>query len=201
MNRNEFLQRILRGIAGVPPEDVKRWREYYAEMLNDRIEEGMSEEEAVADLGAPADIVKEILAQTPLAKLVKNKVTPKHRLAIWEIVLLAVGSPLWITLGAVALTVFLTLYAVLWTLVAVAWSVFAVFAACAPAGIALGVLSFVFGRPFPAIAYVGVGLVCAGLAIFAFFGCIAATKGCAVLTKKIALGIKKCFVRKERKNG
>ena len=30
-----------------------------------------------------------------------------------------------------------------------------------------------------------------------FFGCNGATKGIAILTKKIALGIKKCFVKKE----
>ena len=201
MTKLDFIAELGDRLSGLPEAEVDERLSFYNEMIDDYIEDGLGEEEAVARIGRIDEIVDQIIADVPFAKLAKEKIKPKRKMRAWEIVLLAVGSPLWITLGAVALAVFLTLYAVLWTLVAVAWSVFAVFAACAPAGIALGVLSFVFGRPFPAIAYIGVGLVCAGLAIFAFFGCIAATKGCAVLTKKIALGIKKCFVRKERKNG
>ena len=201
MTKLDFIAELGDRLSGLPEAEVDERLSFYNEMIDDYIEDGLGEEEAVARIGRIDEIVDQIIADVPFAKLAKEKIKPKRKMRAWEIVLLAVGSPLWITLGAVALAVFLTLYAVLWTLVAVAWSVFAVFAACAPAGIALGVLSFVFGRPFPAMAYIGLGLVCAGLAIFAFFGCIAATKGCAVLTKKIALGIKKCFVRKERKNG
>ena len=201
MTKLDFIAELGDRLSGLPEAEVDERLSFYNEMIDDYIEDGLGEEEAVARIGRIDEIVDQIIADVPFTKLAKEKIKPKRKMRAWEIVLLAVGSPLWITLGAVALAVFLTLYAVLWTLVAVAWSVFAVFAACAPAGIALGVLSFVFGRPFPAMAYIGLGLVCAGLAIFAFFGCIAATKGCAVLTKKIALGIKKCFVRKERKNG
>ena len=201
MTKLDFIAELGDRLSGLPEAEVDERLSFYNEMIDDYIEDGLGEEEAVARIGRIDEIVDQIIADVPFAKLAKEKIKPKRKMRAWEIVLLAVGSPLWITLGAVALAVFLTLYAVLWTLVAVAWSVFAVFAACAPAGIALGVLSFVFGRPFPAMASIGVGLVCAGLAIFAFFGCIAATKGCAVLTKRIALGIKKCFVRKERKNG
>ena len=201
MTKLDFIAELGDRLSGLPEAEVDERLSFYNEMIDDYIEDGLGEEEAVARIGRIDEIVDQIIADVPFTKLAKEKIKPKRKMRAWEIVLLAVGSPLWIILGAVALAVFLTLYAVLWTLVAVAWSVFAVFAACAPAGIALGVLSFVFGRPFPAMAYIGVGLVCAGLAIFAFFGCIAATKGCAVLTKKIALGIKKCFVRKERKNG
>lgn len=201
MTKLDFIAELGDKLSGLPADEIEERLNFYCEMIDDYIEDGLSEEEAVDRIGRTDEIVDQIIADVPFAKIAKEKIKAKRRMRAWEIVLLAVGSPLWITLGAVAFAVFLTLYAVLWTLVAVAWSVFAVFAACAPAGIAVGVLSFVFGRPVPAIAYIGAGFVCAGLAIFAFFGCIAATKGGAVLTKKIALGIKKCFVRKERKNG
>ena len=39
--------------------------------------------------------------------------------------------------------------------------------------------------------------ILAGLSVFLFFGCKAATKGIVLLTKAIALGIKKSFVGKE----
>jgi hypothetical protein len=43
------------------------------------------------------------------------------------------------------------------------------------------------------------GVVCIGLAIFLCIGCIYATKGLALLTKKIILAIKNSFVKKEEK--
>ena len=115
----------------------------------------------------------------------------------WEIVLLAVGSPIWASLLIAAFAIIISLYAVLWSLVAVAWSVFGAFGGCSLGGIAAGVLSIVHGEILIGIAFFGVSLVLAGLGIFLFFGCMAATKGTVTLTKKIVLGIKKCFVRKE----
>jgi len=44
---------------------------------------------------------------------------------------------------------------------------------------------------------IGSGLVLAGLSVFVFFGCKAATKGLIILTKKTALAVKKCFIKKE----
>ena len=53
------------------------------------------------------------------------------------------------------------------------------------------------GRLFGGVA-IGAGLVLAGLSIFFFFGCKASTKGTVWLTKRIALGIKNLFIRKEK---
>ena len=68
------------------------------------------------------------------------------------------------------------------------------FSICIFAGVIMAAESHVFAG----IALIGVALVCAGLGIFLFFGCNAATKGAVMLTKVIALGIKKAFVGKEK---
>ena len=80
MKKNEFLQELSMEILGLPQEDVEHWLEYYTEMLEDRIEEGMSEQEATAALGDPKAIARQILAQTPFTKLIKNKIAPKRKL-------------------------------------------------------------------------------------------------------------------------
>ena len=59
-----------------------------------------------------------------------------------------------------------------------------------------GALALVGFAPVGA-AMIGAALVCAGLAILSVLGCIAATKGILLLTRKIALGIKNCFIGKE----
>jgi len=49
----------------------------------------------------------------------------------------------------------------------------------------------------PGLTNLGVGLTCAGLSIFAFFGCKKLTYLSAILSKKIFIGVKKLFIKKE----
>lgn len=199
MKRIEFIFALHDRLSCLPQEDLEERLAFYNEMIDDHMDEGLCEEEAVARIGNVDDIVAQVLAETPLATLVKEKIKPKKRRKAWEIVLLAVGSPLWLSLLIAALSVALSLYAVLWVLVICLWAVFVSLGACALGGTAAGVIFAVEGHGLSGIAMIGAALVCAGLAIFLFYGCVAATKGAALLTKKIILGIKRCFVKKEDK--
>jgi len=198
MTKIEFILELKNRLSGLPQKEVDDRLLFYSEMIDDRIEEGVSEEDAVRDMGSIDDIAAQILADTPLLKIVKDKVKSKRRMRAWEIVLLAVGSPLWIALLAVAFSLLIAVYAVIWSLVVSAWAVFAAFAGGSVGGVAGGIMFICGGNLSPGLACIGAGLVLAGLSIFAFFGCIAATKGCAKLTKIILLGIKRAFVGKER---
>ena len=65
--------------------------------------------------------------------------------------------------------------------------------------VASAVLFMIQGYPFSGLAALGVGFLLAGISIFAFFGFLAATKGILLLTKKIVLGVKSLFIKKEGK--
>lgn len=197
MTKQEFINKLESKLSGLPQKEVSERISFYCEMIDDRIEEGLSEEDAVKDMGSTDEIAAQIVSDIPLTKLVKSKVKPKRTLRAWEIVLIAVGSPIWITLLAVVFSVIITLYAVLWVLVVCAWAIFASLAACAPAGIAVCVIFIISGNLVTGLAMLGAGLVCGGLAIFAFIGSKAATEGVVLLTKTVILGIKHCFVKKE----
>ena len=196
MTKTEFLSELKKGLSGLPEEDIIRSIEFYSEMIDDRIEDGKSEEEAVADIGTVKEAVSQILAEIPITKLIKEKVKKRRKLSAFEIVLLALGSPIWLSLLIAAFAVVLSLYAVIWSLVISCWAVFASLSACVLGGIGAGVIFICTGKLFAGLALFAASLVCAGLAIFSFFGCTAATKGTAILTKKIALGIKNCFVKR-----
>ena len=197
MTRNEFLDKLKKGLSGLPDEDVDRGVEFYGEMIDDRTEDGLSEEEAVADIGSVEEAISQILSEIPLTRLIKEKVKPKGKLRAWEIVLIALGSPIWLSLLIAAFAVILSVYVVIWSVIASLWAVFASLLAVALGGFIIGVAAAVKVNAFSGIAIIGAALVCAGISIFMFFGCVAATKGTAWLTKKIALGIKKCFAKKE----
>lgn len=200
MTKNEFINalRSREALFGLPEEDIAQSISFYEELIDDRIEEGMSEEAAVAEIGDPREIAAQILSEIPLPKLVKQRIKSKRRLRAWEITLLAVGSPLWISLLAAAIAVASSLYAVLWSLVAVVWAVGGAFALSFLAGIAGLVLLCVQGSVGTGLIVFGLGAILGGLSIFLWFGAMAATKGSWLLSKKILLLIKSCFVRKEK---
>ena len=197
MNKQDFLLRLRADISGLPQEDIEERAAFYNEMIDDRMEEGLSEEEAVAEIGSVDEIVQQIIADTPLTKIVKENVKPKRKLKTWEIVLLAVGSPIWVSLLIAAAAVVFSLYITLWALVISLWAVELTFAVCALGCIALSVVLTVNGNAMAGIASLGAGFVLAGLAIFLFFGCVAASKGAVLLAKKIVLWIKSIFMKKE----
>lgn len=197
MNKQEFIADLKAKLGGLPKQDVDERLNFYSEMIDDRIEEGLSEEAAVADIGSVDEIASQIVADIPLAKIAKEKIKSKRKLKAWEIVLLAVGSPIWLSLAVVAIAIILTVYIVLWTAIVALWAVFASLVACVAGGIAAGVIFICQSNALSGIAIIGLSFVCAGLSIFMFFGCSAATRGTVLLTKKIVLSIKKCFIKKE----
>lgn len=197
MTKLEFLSRLQKRLAGLPERELQERLNFYSEMIDDRIEDGCTEEEAILKIGTVEEVASQIVADIPLAKIARERLKPKKRLATWELLLLILGSPIWLSLGVAALAVMLSLYVVLWSLVVSAWAVFASFVACALGGLLGGVAIASAGHPTVGIALIGAGLVLAGLSVFGFFGCNGATRGIAILTRRIALGIKKCFVKKE----
>lgn len=196
MDKQTFIAELRARLSGLPQQELEDRLSFYCEMIDDRIEDGNSEEDAISNIGSVETIAAEIISDIPLSKIAKERIKPKRRLRAAEIVLIAVGSPIWISLGVAAFAVILSLYATLWSLVVSIWAVFASFVACAPAAAVAGIVFVINGNTLSGITVIGAGLILAGLAIFSFFGCRAATVGCARLTKNIILGIKKLFMGK-----
>lgn len=198
MTKQEFFDELRAKLSGLSEEDINERISFYGEMIDDRIEEGISEEEAVRDIGDIDAVVSQILTDLPMASIVKDKIKPKRKLATWEIVLLIVGSPLWASLLLSFAAAVFSLYVALWSVIISFWAVFVSFAACAVALTATGVGLIVGGRAVVGVATIGAALLLAGLSIFTFFGCRAATNGALLLVKKGWLLIKKAIIGKER---
>lgn len=199
MNKIEFLQELALDLVGLPQDDVERWLEYYTEMLEDRIEDGMSEEEAVASLGEPAKIVKEILAQTPFTKLIKNKIKPKRKLRVWEIVLIALGSPIWVSLAIAVAAVIFSVFVSLWAVIVSLWAAELSLAVSGLGGVLMTFFFVGTGAKHQGFLLLGGGLFCAGLAYFGFFLCKWLTRHFLKLCELFLLFVKSLFVEKEGK--
>ena len=200
MKKSEFLTELKKYLYGLPEEEIKESLDYYAEIIDDRIEDGDDEESAVAGVGKPWLIASSIrsekikakeLGESPKSKPVQKQ---KRKLSAWVIVLLAVGSPIWLSLLIAAFAVAISVYAVMWSVVGVIWSTVAVFGACALVGILYLPYYAVLGEVWAGIALAGAGVLSGGLGVFAFIGCLYATKGMAILSKQIFCFIRFCFV-------
>lgn len=191
MRKQEFLSALKRSMKGLPKSEIDERISFYSEMIDDRIEEGFSEEDAVAKIGNVDHISKQILSEARVPKS-KRKRKP------WEIALLWIGSPLWISLALAAFAIVISLYASLWAVVVSFWSAFVALAASAICGIVASIPFAIAGNISAGIATFGAALVCGGVAIFAFYGCKAVTKCAWWLTKK-AVCVKKCFRKKEKR--
>lgn len=197
MNKTDFLLDLTEKLSLLPVEELEERWSFYSEIIDDRMDEGLSEEEAVAELGTVDEIADQILKDIPLAKLVKEKIRPKRRFQVWEILLLILGSPVWLPLLVAVFAVVLSVYIAIWAVDISLWAVFVSVAVGVLAGLAGGVLLSVMYGGLGGITLICAGIVCAGLSIFLFFACREITRGFLWMTKKLLVATKKKFARKE----
>lgn len=197
MNKQEFLEKLRKELSGLPREDIEEWLKFYSEMIDDRLEEGILEEDAVVLLGDVSNISANIIAETPVTKIVKSNLRSARSLKTFEIVLLILGSPVWFSLLIAAFAILICVYVSVWAVIISLWAVEVSFAAGTIAGIIAGIIFSVKSNIFAGLFMFAASLVTAALSIFGFFGFKAATKGILWLTKKMFFAIKNCFIKKE----
>ncbi|MBR3145084.1 MAG: DUF1700 domain-containing protein [Clostridia bacterium] len=198
MNKTEFLSRLKSALTGLPEEDIAERIEFYSEIIDDRIEEGMSEEEAISKIGTIDEVKAQILSDIPFPKIIKDRIKPKRKLSAIEIVLIILGFPVWFPVIVSLITVALSLYIVVLSLIISLWAVFLSLIITTVAGIIIGVFYCAQKDFIRGVMLIGASLSIAGVSIFVYYGCLAATKGIIKLTKKAGIAIKSLFVGKEK---
>ena len=194
MNKEEFLTELRKNLKGLSKEEIEERISFYGEMIDDRVQEGKSEEEAVVEIGGVEKVMNDIIQDTPLLQLVKEKVRPKRRVRAWEIILIVLGFPLWFPLLLVFIVLCLVGYLLVWIGVIVAY---AVEAALAGASIyfLVGFFYQVSQGAF-SLTYFGGFMMSLGAAFLFIFACIGITKATIKLSKVTVRHIKSWFIRK-----
>lgn len=202
MNKTAFLARLERLLKGLPKKERDTHLSYYREMIEDAVEDGCTEEEAIERIGSPGAVAEQILSEQE--ETVKP-VSAGRRFFI--MILLILGSPLWgslllagaalaLGIGLAAAMLVLCVYIVIWCvplssgalslsslLLAVISTVgaFPVFFSNAP----LGVLQF------------GVGILSAGVFILAGWLTLLLGKYFVCVTVRFSKWLKHLFTRKK----
>ena len=180
MTKYEFVTTLTHRLSHLPREAVEERVNFYIESIEDRIEDGVPEEEAVAAVGSPEEIAAQIMGELPRPAFEVPRKEQKRRPSAVETVLLILGAPIWLSLLIAAFAVVLSVYISLWAVIISLWAIFASFVGCALGGIVGGAfLAFTNGAS--GVFLIGAGLFCAGASVLLFHGCKAATKGTAWL--------------------
>lgn len=183
MTRDEFLGRLGELLACLPAEQVEETKAFYAEAIADRMEDGMSEEEAVAAMGTPGEVAEATLDDLPAVPRAIARTRRRSTALLW--VLAIVGSPVWVPLLAAFAAVALSVYVCIWVLAFCVWVIaVALGAVGAAAGVTVGHVPYV-------LAMLGCGLAFIGAALLVGAGAWAASKQIARLSalwaRKVAL--------------
>lgn len=212
MNKSEFIEALRTKLFALPKEEANEHLHFYSEMIEDRMEEGLTEEEAVSAVGNLEEISAEIVAEFSRDKAeemipkeikmenVKEKKARRH-LRAGEIVLLVLGAPLWVTILIAVFAVVLSLYVSLWAVIISLWAVVGSVVLTSIGGIMAGIGFALGGFTVTSVATFGASLVLAGVSVLLFVLSIAATKCAWFLTKNIFVRRKKSSQRKEKHNG
>ncbi len=202
MSKEEFLSTLKTELEKQNLGNVENMLQFYDEMICDRMEEGMTEEEATASLGSIQDIVKEVVWEKPVTTLVKERVQQSKAKAdrngkgvIW-IVLAVLGFPIWLPLAAVIAVCFIVICLLYWVIVLTIALVLLAFPLTSLAGL-VGALGAMIGYgPFSTMMIcLGAAMVLGSLSFLLFRPCLLFFKGTGKVFAKMLVGLKKSLFR------
>lgn len=201
MITEEYLSALRKELQGLSEKDIRESVDFYKEMIADRMEDGISEEDAIAGMPSPADAAKEILLDKPRpqAALAQGtaKGTKEKHLPSWAMVLLILGAVVWFPLliaaGSVVLAVDITLIA----LIIAAFSISIALVGSFFFADFYAIYFFIHGKIAVGIFYFGLSMLSVGAAIlsFFFFGWFA--RKIFSLIKLFGRWVKSLFIRKK----
>lgn len=194
MNKQEFLNCLRDKLKNFPSDEIEKSIDYYSEMIDDRVEDGMNEEDVISLFGNIDDIADKIVHDLPLTTLVVRKAKEKKnngkKNSVGMTILLWVGSPIWVPLMLAFVVIAVALYITMWACSFAFWTASVSIAVGVIAQIVASVVSFVRGSVFAGVSMIGAGMFLAGLSYFAFLGSYYFSKAIVLLTKFIVRKLK-----------
>ena len=130
MNTQEFIATLKSKLRTLPKQEVSERISFYLEIIDDGIEEGLSENEAIARIGNVEELATQILSERK-KDANDSDGTEKRKLTAFEWALIIVGSPIWLPIFITALALVACGYAIVWALLITVWAIEAPFFAFA----------------------------------------------------------------------
>lgn len=208
MNKEEYRLQLATLLHSLPEKEREEAVAFYMEMITDRMDEGMSEEEAIAAVSSPGEAAQEIIAQADAKKqpLVSFSISVEdddtaddgsetgetegfigrlkaRKLSTLEWITLIVTSPLWLSLLLALAALALALIIVIFALYLSVWVVVACVWVTGVALVAAAPVALVIAVWGVQISNIPYALEYVGYALFAFGGGMWTLRGALKLTR------------------
>ena len=208
MTKQAFLTALRERLDGISDSDAERWVSFYSEMIDDRMEDGMSEAEAVANVGDVDDAARQIRIQWEFSENQDRSSETTERKAEQLSSEYFKGRYKLRNPWAVGFLFpfLLVLWAVSFSLLTAFWSVLVSFyAACGALSLSgciaqvVGIALIFLRSPAFGLVVIGAGMFAVGFSILFGMGCKFFRKGMVKFTKWTVKGLVWMIVRKEQK--
>ena len=176
MNKKEFTERLRRGLGGLQRREAEERIGFYTEIIDDRIEDGVTEEDAVNSIGDVDTIISQIRSEFNTAHG-SREVIKASRMSPAMIALLILGSPIWLSLAVAVIALAISLLAVIFSLIISAWATLLAVMASSVGGVICSIIYLIYENVPAACASFGAALACAGVGGLLLRGCIYVTRG------------------------
>ena len=198
MTKMQFLYELDGKLSVLSDADREKSLEYYSEMIDDRMEDGLSEEKAVAALGSIDSIYNNVISDIPFSRLIGTRIksSSANMNSVWKWVLIIFGFLVFgIPMLSVLFSVVASLFAAIWAVVISLWAVPLALLVGGVAGVILFFPTVFLGNSVKALFLLGAGVFSLGLVFPFFFLAKWTTKGAIILSRGMLILIKKGFVR------
>ncbi len=178
MTKSEYLKQLNSALRPIKCKERQRSLAYFSEAIDDRMEDGVSEEQAVSELESIPAAAERIIAEASELGNLKVKRSP------WTITLVILGFPVWFPLLAAVAVIVLSLYMTVWILIG---TLFIISVSFALSGVCSLVFLFwiVFLSPLSAIMAMGIGLILSGIGVALFIPAMYFAKGFVAATVSV----------------
>ena len=193
MNKQEYHARLRAALACLPEGEIEESVAFYTEMIDDRVADGLTEEEATAQLDDPKAAARAIIADLPVVPRTVVRTKQRNRALYWTLVIL--GFPLWFPLLLAAGMLVLAGLLTIWCLILGLWLLAAGLLAGGPLGIGVCLWALAVGQPAYGVFELGSGLLCFGLGLFCLHGAVAASKTLMQVSRQWIAKAKAPFVK------
>lgn len=172
MNKQEFLEKLCAELSALPTAEQDKACAFYDEIIDDSVDDGLTEEEAIDKLGTMEEIIDRIVDDTMQLDLPTERSRRKPRSkTVW--LLLILGFPLWFPLLISVLAALFSLLIAVFAGILALWSSLAAFGAVVVGGV-IGLM--MHPQMSVRLLWLGSAMIGAGAGVLMYPVCLWTTK-------------------------
>lgn len=183
MNRNQFIDKLAKKLSNLSEQELKQTIDYYYEIISDKINDGMTEDEVIDSLGSIDEIASSILSDNFILK--NDKANDKNKKENnWKGITIGATAIIWIPILIGLIGGAIGIYVSLWAIV-ISFGATSLATGIGTLVSILGIIDICTGAVGSGLTWISMGIGSLGLCFIFYTITIYSGKFMIYITKKI----------------